>query len=197
MNTTVLMIAAGAVLALLLVIGVAVAVYVFKKQREFVHLDELCYNALSQISVQLNSRWDAVQALARLAAQYSKYESETLITVIQQRRAGNVTTPQQINEQQGALSQVMGRLLAVGESYPELKASDLYHDTMDGVKDYEEKVRLSRMVYNDTATKMNRMVRQWPTSFVASMLNFYERDYLTVDEAQKTNYPDFDGIFGK
>ena len=51
------------------------------------------------------------------------------------------------------------------------------------------------MVYNDTATKMNRMVRQWPSSFVASMLNFKEKAYLTVDEEKKQHYPDFDEAY--
>ena len=68
---------------------------------------------------------------------------------------------------------------------------------MDGVKQYEENVRMSRMVYNDTATKMNRMVRQWPSSFVASMLNFREKDYLKVDEEQKSKAPDLNEVFEK
>ena len=89
----------------------------------------------------------------------------------------------------------MGRLMAIGEAYPELKANDLYINAQNGVTEYEEKVRMSRMVYNDTATKMNRMVRQWPSSFVASMLNFREKEYLTVDEDKKSSYPNLDEAF--
>ena len=95
------------------------------------------------------------------AAQYASHESETLINTIRERRQGNITTADQINEQQGAISQLLGRLIAIGEAYPNLKADSLYKEAMDGMRDYEEKVRISRMVYNDTATKMNRMVRQW------------------------------------
>ena len=58
---------------------------------------------------------------------------------------------------------MMGRLNVVFERYPELKASDLYREAQEGMKQYEENVRMSRMIYNDTATKMNRMVRQWPS----------------------------------
>jgi LemA protein len=61
---------------------------------------------------------------------------------------------------------------------------------MDSVNSYEENVRMSRMVYNDTATKMNRAVRQWPSSFVASMLHFDIREYLKTDEEQKQKMPD-------
>ena len=179
-----------------MVIGYIIG-YIITTQRELVHLDELCKNATSQISVQLNSRWDAITALAKTAAQYAKHESETLINTIRERRQGNVTTAEQINEQQGAISQVLGRLIAIGEAYPELKANTLYQEAMDGMRDYEEKVRMSRMVYNDTATKMNRMVRQWPSSFVANLLHFTERAYLELDDAKKASYPDLDEAFKK
>ena len=86
--------------------------------------------------------------------------------------------------------------MAIGEAYPELKANELFINAQNGVNQYEENVRMSRMVYNDTATKMNRMVRMWPSSFVASMLNFREKEYLTVDEAKKSNYPDLNEAFG-
>lgn len=181
---------------IILCIVLAVLFYVFNTQRELVRLDELCKNAFSQIAVQLNSRWDAVLALAKMAAQYSKHESETIIKTIQARRMdGQVKTAAEVNEQQGAFAQVLGRLIAVGEAYPELKANEQFSKTMDGINRYEELVRQSRMVYNDTATKMNRMVRQWPSSIVASLLHFGEREYLTVDEEKKSTYPNLDDVF--
>ena len=185
------------ILIIVIVLAVLVVGYIITTQRELVHLDELCKNATSQIAVQLNSRWDAITALAKTAAQYAKHESETLINTIRERRQGNVTTAEQVNEQQSAISQVLGRLIAIGEAYPELKANSLYQEAMDGMRDYEEKVRLSRMVYNDTATKMNRMVRQWPSSFVAGLLHFTERAYLELDDAKKASYPDLDEAFKK
>ena len=53
------------------------------------------------------------------------------------------------------------------------------------------------MVYNDTATKMNRMVRQWPSNIVASVLHFVEKEYLKVDDEQKKDYPNLDEAFKK
>ena len=185
------------ILLIIVVLAGFVFLYIFKTQRQLVNLDELCKNAMSQIAVQLNSRWDALLALAKTASQYAKHESETLINVIKARRQSQVTTAEEATQQQGELSQVLGRLIAIGEAYPDLKASDLYGKTMDSVNSYEENVRMSRMVYNDTATKMNRMVRQWPSSFVASMLNFREKAYLTVDEEKKNSYPDLDEAFKK
>ena len=185
------------ILLVIVVLAGFVFLYIFKTQRQLVNLDELCKNAMSQIAVQLNSRWDALLALAKTASQYAKHESETLINVINARRQSQVTTAEEASQQQGELSQVLGKLIAIGEAYPDLKASDLYGKTMDSVNSYEENVRLSRMVYNDTATKMNRMVRQWPSSIVASILHFATKDYLKVDEEQKKGYPNMDEALKK
>ena len=187
-------------LFIIIVLAVIVIGYFVSTQRSLVSLDELCKNALSQIEVQLNSRFDAVIALAKTAAQYAKHESETIIQAVQA-RGGNSgatpNTPAAINEQADLLTQMMGRLNVVFERYPELKASDLYKEAQEGMKQYEENVRMSRMVYNDTATKMNRMVRQWPSSIVASILHFDQKDYLKVDNEEKKNYPNLDEAFKK
>ena len=184
-----------AVLLVIIALVVIVGGYFISTQRSLVNLDELCKNALSQIEVQLNSRFDAVIALA-------KHESETIIQAVQA-RGGNLgngnlpATPESINQQTDLLGQMMGRLNVVFERYPELKASDLYREAQEGMKQYEENVRMSRMVYNDTATKMNRMVRQWPSSIVASMLHFDQKDYLKVDSEEKKQYPNLDEAFKK
>jgi len=185
---------------IIVVLAVLVIGYFISTQRSLVNLDEMCKNALSQIEVQLNSRFDAVIALAKTAAQYAKHESETIIQAVQA-RGGNsgaaANTPAAINEQSDLLTQMMGRLNVVFERYPELKASELYKEAQEGMKQYEENVRMSRMVYNDTATKMNRMVRQWPSSIVASMLHFGIKDYLKVDNEAKKDYPNLDDAFKK
>lgn len=188
----------GVIFGIIVALAVIVIGYFISTQRTLVGLDEMCKNALSQIEVQLNSRFDAVIALAKTAAQYAKHESETIIQTIEA-RGGNtsVATPAGINAQADLLGQMMSRLNVVVEQYPELKASDLYAKAQDGQRQYEENVRISRMVYNDTATKMNRMVRQWPSSIVASMLHFDVKEYLKVDNEQKKEYPNLDEAFKK
>ena len=191
------------VLLVIIALVVIVGGYFISTQRSLVNLDELCKNALSQIEVQLNSRFDAVVALAKTAAKYAEHESDTIIKTIQARGGNSGTIPANgtsaaaINQQADLLGQMMGRLNVVFERYPELKASELYVKAQEGQKQYEENVRMSRMVYNDTATKMNRMVRQWPSSIVASMLNFGQKDYLKVDDEKKKDYPDLDEAFKK
>lgn len=188
----------GVIFGIIVALAVIVIGYFISTQRTLVGLDEMCKNALSQIEVQLNSRFDAVIALAKTAAQYAKHESETIIQTIEV-RGGNTSaaTPAGINAQADLLGQMMSRLNVVVEQYPELKASDLYAKAQDGQRQYEENVRISRMVYNDTATKMNRMVRQWPSSIVASMLHFDVKEYLKVDNEQKKEYPNLDEAFKK
>ena len=192
-----------AVLLVVIALVVIIGGYFISTQRSLVNLDELCKNALSQIEVQLNSRFDAVIALAKTAAKYAEHESDTIIKTIQARGGNSGTVPANgtsaaaINQQADLLGQMMGRLNVVFERYPELKASELYVKAQEGQKQYEENVRMSRMVYNDTATKMNRMVRQWPSSIVASMLHFDLKDYLKVDDEKKKQYPDLDEAFKK
>lgn len=185
------MIAGIIILALLVIVGF----YIYATQRELVNLDEKANNAISQIAVQLNSRWDAVNALVQLTKEYAAHEYATLTETIAQRRQQTITTAEDINNQQTLIGQIMGRLMAVNEQYPQIQAAGVYKETMAAIRGYEENVRVSRMVYNDSATKMNRMVRQWPSSFVASMLKFGLREYLQADEGKK-DYPPMGGNQG-
>jgi Uncharacterized conserved protein len=172
-----------------------VVLYFFATQRSLVSLEEKMKNAFAQISVQLKTRWDAVTSLVEMTKQYTKHEHDTLSDVIAQRRITNAT-PEQIAGQEQAITQVLSRLTAVAEQYPDLKANQMFLDTMAGIKDYEEKVRLSRMVYNDSVTKLNMMVRQIPSSIVASVLGFKTHDLLPEDSA-KAEAPSISDIFNK
>ena len=175
------------VVVLVLVIG-GIFGYI-KTQRELVNLDEKCSNALSQIEVQMNSRWDALLAVAKAATSYAKHESETLIKTIEGRRGMEVRSAADVNQQQSAFTEVLGKLMAVHEAYPDLKASGLFKEAMDHIGKFEENVRMSRMIYNDSATRMNRYVRQWPSSFVANHLHFGLKEYLKIDNEKKRDMP--------
>ena len=178
----------------LFVIVAVIAIYEYVvTQRKLVDLDEKCNNALSQIEVQLNSRWDALMALAKAATSYARHEGETLAATIAARRGVEIRTAADVAEQQDAYAEVLSRLMAVNESYPELKSSDLYAKTMDSIRSYEENVRMARMIYNDSATRMNRYVRQWPSSIIASHLNFGLREYLKAEDKQKKGMPELFG----
>ena len=72
----------------------------------------------------------------------------------------------------------------VTEQYPEIKANLTYIKTMDAVQTYENMVRTSRLIYNDSVTKLNREVRMFPVSMISGMLGFLQRDYLEEQEAK-------------
>lgn len=177
------------VVVVLIVLIVAIVLWVINGQKKLVHVEELCGNALSQIGVQQASRWDALTALADLTKEYSDQEHKVLLDVIAARQGvNNSSSAEQVDAQEGMLQQGLGRISALAEAYPELKSNTLYLNAMDNVKNYEDNVRMSRMVYNDTVTKYNRLVRSLPGSLVAGGLGFAPREYLKEDAA-KANMP--------
>ena len=112
---------------LIIVIAIALAIflYFFATQRSLVALDEKRKNALAQINVQLKTRWDAVTNLVEMTKQYTIHEHDTLKDVIAERRITNAT-PEQMAGQENAISQVLSRLNAVAEQYPDLKADRMF-----------------------------------------------------------------------
>ena len=158
--------------------------WVMSTQRRLVVMDENINNAMSQIGVQLSSRFDALTALLDLAKGYAAHESQTLIETIKSRRSVITakSTPQDVLQQEGVISEALGRISMVAERYPELKADKGYAKCMDAVDSYEKMVRTSRLIYNDSVTKLNREIRMFPVSLIAGMLGFRQRDYLEARE---------------
>ena len=160
-----------AILALVIIWGISV-------QRTLVSQDEKCKNAMSQIGVQQTSRWDALTALAELVKSYNEHEYNTIKDVIAQRAVINSgSSAADADAQENMITQALGKIIAVAEQYPDLKANENYAKTMDSVNLYENQV-----------TIFNREVRQFPTNLIAKMLGFAEKEYLKV-EAAKTEMP--------
>ena len=163
--------------------------WVISVQRKLVGQDELCQNAMSTIGVQQESRWDALTGMVELIKSYNEHEYNTLRDVIAQRRPIDAnSTAAEVDEQESLLGQVASHLSVVVEQYPDLKANENYAKAMEAVDRYTNMVRTSKMVYNDTATKYNKMIRQIPDSFVASLFGFKTRDYLKTED-KKTEMP--------
>jgi LemA protein len=167
-----------------------IVLWIISTQRRLVVLDENISNAMSQIGVQLSSRFDALTALLDLTKGYAKHESETLIETIKSRRSVITakSTPDDVMRQEGVISEALGRIAMVTEQYPDLKANQNYIKTMDAVQTFENMVRTSRLIYNDSVTKLNREIRMFPVSAIAGMLGFGQREYL-VEQADKTDMP--------
>ena len=172
------------ILIIIALLVVLLAGWVMSTQRRLVVMDENINNAMSQIGVQLSSRFDALTALLDLAKGYAAHESQTLIETIKSRRSVITakSTPQDVLQQEGVISEALGRISMVAERYPELKADKGYVKCMDAVDSYEKMVRTSRLIYNDSVTKLNREIRMFPVSLIAWMLGVRQRDYLEARE---------------
>ena len=171
-----------------IIIGGLIAIFVIwgiGVQRRLVAMDENVNNAMSQIGVQLSSRFDALTALLDLAKGYAAHESQTLIETIKSRRSviTATSTPDDVLKQEGIISEALSRISMVAERYPELKASESYKKCMDAVDSYEKMVRTSRLIYNDSVTRLNRELRMFPSYLMGGLCVFRQRDYLVaVDE---------------
>lgn len=157
-----------------------IMLWVISTQRRLVVLDENVSNAMSQIGVQLSSRFEALMALLDLTKGYAKHEGETLIETIKSRRSVITakSTPDDVLRQEGVISEALGRISIVTEQYPEFKANQNYIDTMDAVQTFENMLRTSRLIYNDSVTKLNREIKIFPVYMIAGMLGFHQREYL-------------------
>src|SRR5699024_745749 len=177
-----------------IIIGVVILLilWAIATYNSFVALIERVNNAKSQIAIQIESRWDAIKSLIDATKQYSKHEAETLENITAQRTAvGSGSSISDMEQAEAQLGQVMGRLIAVSEAYPDLKASNVYQTTMQKIDKYEDNVRQSRMIYNDTVTRYNRKIRAFPASLLANMFGFVSKPYFQGTEA-KQEMPSWD-----
>ncbi|MFA5523651.1 MAG: LemA family protein [Tissierellales bacterium] len=162
------------------VIVAAIVLWTISTHRKLVVVDEYIGNAMSQIGVQLSVCLDLMMDLLDLTKGYAKLESETLIEAIKSRK-NLITAKSTLDEvirQEEIIFNTLGRIAIVTEQYPELKVNQTYIKTMDEVHIFENMVRTSRLIYNDSISKMNREIRMFPVYMIAGMLGFRKRDYL-------------------
>ena len=172
-----------------IVIVALLVVWVISVQRKLVAQDELCQNAMSTIGVQQESRWDALTGMVELIKSYNEHEYNTLRDVIAQRSPiDSKSSAQEVEAQENLMGKVAAGINVVVEKYPELKANENYGKAMDAVDKYTNMVRTSKMVYNDTATNYNKLIRQIPDSIVAAIFSFQVREYLKIED-QKAGMP--------
>lgn len=169
-----------------IIIGWVIATYnSLIKSREFVR------NSMGQISAQIESRWDALKNMIEGTKQYAEYEGNVLEELTEKRASlGRDATVSDVEKDNSLFGQAMGRLFAVAENYPDLKASQVYQDTLKNVDKYEQQVRQSRMIYNDTVTKYNRSVQSVPTNIIAGIFNFGQEKYFE-SSSEKSEMPNW------
>ena len=143
-----------------------------------------------QIDVQLKRRYDLIPNLVEVVKDYMSYEQETLRQVIEARNAAqriNVTGTGSaaIAQAEGALSGAVGRLFAVAENYPNLKADTNVQRLMEELTGTENKIGFARQFYNDSAMALNNAVESFPSNLVAGQFGFQKADYFELPEAER------------
>ncbi len=151
-------------------------------------------NAWSQIDVQLQRRFDLIPNLVETVKGYMKHEEAVLTQVAELRtawaRAEKVSEKAELNNQ---LSGALKTIMAVSESYPELKANTNFLELQEELKNTENKITYSRQFYNDTVTMYNTKIQTIPTNIIAGMFGFTAEDLFKVDsdEVRKSVKVDF------
>lgn len=168
------------------------AIYAYNR---FVTLRNRAEEAWADIDVQLKRRYDLIPNLIETVKGYAKHERETLDEVTQARAEATKVhvdpsniTPEQIQAMAGAesaLTQSLGKLLAVAESYPDLKANENFVELQRELTDTENKIQAARRFYNSTVMTYDTARETFPMNIVAGMFNFAEREYFELAEGEE------------
>ena len=169
------------VLVGLVVAALVVALWWISTRNRIVRLENDIDNAWAQIDVQLKRRADLIPNLVGTVKGYAAHEKQVLENVTAARSAlVNAQTRTEANEADGLLTAALGRLFAVAEAYPDLKANQNFLQLQDELTHTENKVGFARQYYNDSVLRFNNAVEQFPSSVVADSMGKKERPMLEV-----------------
>ena len=163
--------------------------------------EENVTTAWSQVENQYQRRSDLIPNLVATVKGYAEHESQVFENVTEARaRATQMTlsenaTPEQLaafQAAQGELSQALGRLLALAENYPNLKANENFRDLQAQLEGTENRIAVARNAFNEAAKAYNILIRKFPNNLVAGLFGFGQKAYFEADEgAEKTPMVEF------
>ncbi len=150
-------------------------------------------NAWSQVDVQLKRRYDLIPNVVETVRGYATHEQQTFERVTQARNAAQAARgPAEQAEAENFLTSALRQLFAVAEDYPELRASENFAGLQEELSETEDRIAISRQIYNDTVLTYNNRVQQVPTNVVASVFGFREREFFEGgDEAEEAPAVEF------
>jgi LemA protein len=148
-------------------------------------------NAWAQIEVQLKRRRDLIPNLVETVKGYAAHERGTFEAVTQARAAAaGAQGPAATAEAEGFLTQALGKLFAVAEAYPDLKANTNFLDLQAQLQDTENKIAVSRQVYNDTVLTYNNAIQVFPAVLIAGPAGFTKREFYEIEDAGDREVPE-------
>jgi LemA protein len=158
-------------------------------------------NAFAQIDVQLKRRYDLIPNLVETAKGYIKHERGTLEAVVAARNAafaanasaaqnpGDATVMKQLSSAEAALTGTLGRLFALAEAYPDLKANTTMLNLMEELTSTENKVAFARQAYNDAVMSYNTQRETFPTNLIAAPFNFGPAELFVIEKPEQKEAP--------
>jgi len=179
MNTT---------LIILIIIGIILLLigFVITTYNKLVHLRNMVKDQWAQIDVLLKRRADLIPNLVETVKGYASHEKDTLDAVISARnKAVSATTPEAEMAANGELTQALGRLFALTEAYPDLKANTNFVDLQNNLKETEDKIAYARQFYNDAVLGYKNKLEMFPSNIIASMFGFKPEAFFEASEAEK------------
>src|SRR5436190_596804 len=189
------------VLVVLVIPVFFIAVLAISAYNKLVSLRNRYKNAYAQIDVQLKRRYDLIPNLVETAKGYLKHERGTLEAVIAARNAassanvraaanpGDPAAMQQLVAAEGSLTGALGRLFALAEAYPDLKANQTMNTLMEELTSTENKVSFARQAYNDSVMVYNTQREVFPSSIIAGMFNFAPAELFVIDKPKQREAP--------
>ena len=184
-------------LIVFLALIVAVAVWGMSAYNRLVAQRNEFKNAFAQIDVQLKRRYDLIPNLVETAKKYISHERETLEAVTRARNtavsahaavAGDPANPEamrQLAAAEGGLSGALGRLFAVAEAYPDLKANQTMMQLTEELTSTENRIAFARQAFNDAVMTYNNAVQQFPSNFIAGAFSFQPAELLKATESDE------------
>jgi LemA protein len=181
----VLWIVVGIAIIVLLIVTFLVVLY-----NRLVRLRNRVENAWAQVDVQLRRRYDLIPNLVETVKGYASHERATFEEVTKARTAAQQarTVPEQA-EAENFLTAAIGRLFAIAEDYPELRATENFQQLQGQLEDTEQKIAVSRQVYNDAVLTYDTALETVPTNIVGDMFNFEEKAYFEIEEPAAREAP--------
>lgn len=172
---------------ILLGVVLIIGAYVVGIYNKLIVLRNRVKDQWSQIDVQLKRRIDLIPNLVETVKGYAKHEKETFDSVIKARNSFNsATTPEAEMAASGELTKAMGRLFAVAEAYPDLKANENFLGLQSELSEIEEKIASARQFYNDTVLSLNNKVEMFPSSIIASIFKFNKEKFFEIEDKERT-----------
>ena len=178
-------------LIITIVVIVLVALWGILSYNGLVEKDEKVSNKWANVETQYQRRSDLIPNLVNTVKGYAKHESQTLEAVMAARSQATQVkidpsncTPQQLaayQKAQGDVTTALGKLLAITENYPDLKATDNFKMLQDQLEGTENRINVARKDFNDSAKEYNTSLRRFPRNIIASMFGFEKRNYFEAE----------------